>query len=88
MVGEGDVQQETHQVIKNLIAVLEAAGAKPSNVVRTTIYLIDLADFEKVNQIYAKTFLEGISPARACIQAAALPKGALVEIDCVAWLGC
>ena len=86
MVGQGDVVLETKQVISNLIAVLKAAGANPSNVVKTTIYLVELKDFEKVNKIYSETFNEGICPARACIEVAALPKGALVEIDCIAWL--
>ena len=87
MVGQSDIELETEQVIKNLLAVLNAANANPSNVVRTTIYLVNLMDFEKVNAIYSKTFSEGISPARACVEVSALPKGGLVEIDCVAWLG-
>ena len=87
MVGGGEIEAETHQVISNLKAVLNAAGCHPSNVVKTTIYLVDLKDFERVNKIYAETFSEGISPARACVQVAALPKGARIEIDCVAFLG-
>ena len=87
MVGDGDVAAETRQVLSNLQAVLAEAGAKPSDVVRTTVFLADLADFQTVNGIYAKVFGEGVSPARACVQVAALPKGARVEIDCVAWLG-
>ena len=86
IVGGGDIEIETRQVLKNLLAVLSAAGANPSQVVKTTIYLLDLADFEKVNSIYAKTFGEGVSPARACIEVAGIPKGGLVEIDCVAFL--
>ncbi len=87
MVGNGDVEAETQQVIENLIEVLNAAGAKAENVVRTTIYLKDLKDFSAVNKIYSKFFSEGVSPARACIEVAGLPKDGLVEIDCVAWLG-
>jgi reactive intermediate/imine deaminase len=87
LVGEGDVEAETRQVLSNLRAVLAAAGAGPRQVVRTTVYLADLADFAKVNAIYAETFGEGVSPARACVQVAALPKGAQVEIDAVAVLG-
>jgi reactive intermediate/imine deaminase len=87
MVGEGDVALETRQVLKNLSAVLEAAGATASHVVRTTVFLADLGDFQTVNDIYAEMFGAGTSPARACVQVAALPKGARVEIDCVAWLG-
>ncbi len=87
MVGESDVEKETKQVLDNLCAVLKAAGADPSRVVRTTIYLKDLRDFSKVNTIYSEIFQEGVSPARACVEVAGLPKGALVEIDCIAWLG-
>ena len=87
MVGDGDVARETRQVLKNLNAVLEAAGATAQHVVRTTVFLADLGDFQTVNGIYAEMFGAGTSPARACVQVAALPKGARVEIDCVAWLG-
>ena len=87
MVGDGDVAAETRQVLRNLNAVLAAAGATPAQVVRTTVFLADLADFQTVNALYADVFGEGISPARACVQVAALPKGARVEIDCIAWLG-
>ena len=87
MVGNGNVEEETKQVLRNLKAVLEAGGATASQVVRTTIYLVDLNDFNKVNTIYAETFQEGISPARACVEVSSLPKGGRVEIDCVAWLG-
>ena len=87
MVGSGDVEAEARQVISNLKSVLNAAGASPSDVVKTNIYLLDLQDFEKVNKIYAETFSKGVPPARACVQVAALPKGARIEIDCIAWLG-
>ena len=87
MVGNGDVAAETRQVLSNLQAVLKEAGCKPADVVRTTVFLADLADFQTVNGIYAEVFGEGVSPARACVQVAALPKGSRVEIDCVAWLG-
>lgn len=87
MVGEGDVEAETRQALANLQAVLTAAGSSPDRVVRTTVYLADLGDFARVNAIYAEVFGQGVSPARACIQAAALPKGALVEIDCIALAG-
>jgi reactive intermediate/imine deaminase len=86
MVGAGDVEAETDQVLKNLKAVLNAAGCGTEQVVRTTVFLVDLADFSRVNEIYAQVFSAGISPARACVQVAALPKGAKVEIDCVAIL--
>ena len=86
LVGEGDVAHETRQVLANLAAVLAAAGAQPSQVVRTTVFLADLADFATVNGLYAEMFGAGVSPARACVQVAALPKGARVEIDCIAVL--
>ena len=87
MVGNGDVAAETRQVLKNLTAVLQEAGATPAQVVRTTVFLADLGDFQTVNELYAEVLGDGVSPARACVQVAALPKGARVEIDCVAWLG-
>lgn len=86
-MGDGDVAEETRQVLKNLVAVLNEAGATPAQVVRTSVFLVDLGDFQTVNQLYADVFGDGVSPARACVQVAALPKGARVEIDCVAWLG-
>lgn len=86
MVGGGDVARETEQVMDNLAAVLAAAGATFSNVVRTTIYLADMNDFQVVNQAYAKRFADGPPPARATVQVAALPRGARVEIDAIARL--
>jgi len=86
MVGSGDVEAETRQVLANLKAVLAAAGCSPRQVVRTTVFLADLADFAKVNALYAEVFGAGVSPARACVQVAALPKGGRVEIDCIAVL--
>jgi reactive intermediate/imine deaminase len=87
MVGDGDVALESRQVLRNLVAVLAAAGASPAQVVRTTVFLADLADFATVNAIYAETFDGPVAPARACVEVAALPKGARVEIDCIAVLG-
>ena len=86
MVGGGDVASETRQVLTNLQAVLRQAGASPAQVVRTTVYLVDLADFATVNALYAEVFDGPVAPARACVQVAALPKGARVEIDAVAFL--
>lgn len=83
MVGAGDVRLQAEQVMRNLGAVLAAAGADFSHVVRTTIFLADLADFASVNEIYGRCF-PGDPPARATVQAAALPRGALVEIDAIA----
>ena len=86
MVGGGDVEAETRQVLKNMDAVLKEAGATSHNVVRTTVFLADLGDFAKVNALYADYFDGPVSPARACVQVAALPKAARVEIDCIAIL--
>ncbi len=82
-VGQGDVVAQTHQVMKNLSAVLEAAGVGWAHVVKTTIYLVDMADFAAVNEVYA-SYLAKEPPARATVQVAALPKAARVEIDAVA----
>lgn len=86
MVGDGDVEAETRQVLANLRAVLQAAGTTPQQVVRTTVFLADLGDFARVNALYAEMFGAGVSPARACVEVAALPRGARVEIDCIAVL--
>ena len=77
------VEEQTHQVMRNLQAVLETVGLDFSHVVKTTIYLQDLNDFQKVNEIYA-SYLQEPYPARATVQVAALPKGALVEIEMIA----
>ena len=87
MIGNGNIEEETRQVLKNLMAVVEAAGGNSSNVIRTTIYLTDLNDFAQVNKIYSETFSETVSPARACVEVSNLPKGGKIEIDCIAWLG-
>jgi 2-iminobutanoate/2-iminopropanoate deaminase len=79
----GGVGAQTEQVMKNLGAVLAAAGCSFADVVKTTIYLVDLEDFQEVNAIYARSF-EKTFPARATVQVAALPRGARVEIDAVA----
>ncbi|HYD47680.1 MAG TPA: RidA family protein [Terriglobales bacterium] len=79
----GGIEAETEQVMANLKAVLAAAGAGFSQVVRTTIYLADLADFARVNEIYGRYF-EAPFPARATVGVAALPRGARVEIDAIA----
>lgn len=81
-----DAALQTERVMKNLEAVLEAAGLGWGHVVKTTIHLTDLNDFGMVNDIYAG-FLQEPFPARATVQAAALPKGARVEIEAVAYSG-
>jgi 2-iminobutanoate/2-iminopropanoate deaminase len=79
----GDIVTQTERVLDNLEAVLAAAGCGFGDVVKTTIYLIDLGDFQAVNQTYAKRF-KGSPPARATVQVSALPKGARIEIDAIA----
>jgi 2-iminobutanoate/2-iminopropanoate deaminase len=79
----GVIGVETDRVLDNLAAVLEAAGCSFADVVKTTIYLTDLGNFQAVNAVYAKRFGEA-PPARATVQVAALPKGARVEIDAIA----
>jgi 2-iminobutanoate/2-iminopropanoate deaminase len=79
----GGTEAETEQVLRNLGAVLEAAGLSLESVVRTTIYLVDLADFTKVNEIYGRHFRAPF-PARATVGVASLPRGARVEIDAIA----
>ncbi len=86
LVGGDDVEAQTRQVMANLQAVLEAAGASFASVVRTTVFLADMNDFARVNAIYAEAFDEATAPARACVQAARLPKDVKVEIDCIAVL--
>jgi 2-iminobutanoate/2-iminopropanoate deaminase len=86
IVGEGDVTQQTEQVVKNLGAVLQAAGATFADVVKTTVFLTDLGDFAAMNTVYARFFDEATAPARACVEVARLPKDVRVEIDCIAVL--
>jgi 2-iminobutanoate/2-iminopropanoate deaminase len=78
--------QQTEQVFKNLQAVLAAAGTNLDNVVKTTVYLADMADFAQMNEVYAKHFGTH-KPARSTVQAAGLPKAARVEIDVIAVKG-
>ena len=82
LVGRSTAEQ-TEQVFANLKAVLAAAGTSLQNVVKTTVYLADMADFPQMNEVYAKHF-GAHKPARSTVQAAGLPKGARVEIDAVA----
>lgn len=84
-LGSPDVGAQAEQVFENLAAVLSAAGASMADVVKTTVYLADMADFGRVNEIYARHFSEPY-PARSTVAAKDLPKGARVEIDVVARL--
>ena len=79
----GDITVQTERVLKNLAAILEAAGSNLARVLKTTVYLRDLEDFGKMNAVYAK-FMGEDPPARATVQAARLPRDAAVEIDLIA----
>ncbi len=79
----GGTEAEARRVFTNLAAVLQAAGLGFRDVVRTTIYLVDLGEFGLVNELYAEAFGDA-KPARATVEVSALPKGARVEIDCIA----
>lgn len=80
----GDIEAQTERAIANLRAVLEAAGSSLARVLRTGVYLADLTLFPRMNAVYARHFDGDPLPARSTIQAAALPLGAQVEIDCIA----
>ncbi|TFG52066.1 MAG: RidA family protein [Gemmatimonadales bacterium] len=82
-VVEGGVQAETEQVLRNLAAILRAAGSDLSQVVKTTVYLVDMSDFPTMNEVYAKAFGQH-RPARSTVAVSALPKGVRVEIDAIA----
>ena len=84
-VVEGGIAEQTHQVLKNIGAVLSAAGSSYAQVVKTTVFLQDMADFAAMNEIYGGYF-SAPAPARSTIQAAGLPRAVRVEIDCVAYL--
>ena len=77
-----DIASQTEQVLTNLSAVLEAAGASTDSVVKTTCFLADMADFAAFNEVYAKYFPS--CPARSCVAVKALPKGSLVEVEAIA----
>ena len=77
------IEEQTHQAMKNVEAVLAAAGLTTKNVVKTLIFLADLEDFAAMNEIY-ESYLQKPYPARSCVQVAGIPKGAKVEIECIA----
>ena len=78
-----DIEGQTRRVLANISALLDAAGLTTEDVVKTTVFITDIADFAKVNAIYAQTF-SSLPPARSCVEVSALPSGALVEIEIVA----
>jgi len=84
LVGEGDVVAQTKQVMANFEAILNQADLTWENVVKTTIYLTNLSNFSTVNEVYGTYFNADTAPARACIEVSGLPKGALVEVECIA----
>ena len=81
-VVEGGIREQAEQVMKNLSAVLEAAGSSTGSAVKTTCYLADMGDFALFNEVYAAYFPS--NPARSCVAVKALPKGVLVEVEVVA----
>lgn len=80
----GGIKEQTAQVMKNIAAVLEEAGCGPENVVKTTCFLAEMADFAAFNEVYGEYFTE--KPARSCVAVKDLPKGALVEVELIAEL--
>lgn len=80
---EGGIQAQTRQSLRNVQAILAAAGLSLAHVVKTTVFLSDMADFAAMNEVYATFFAEPF-PARSAVAVKALPKGALVEIECIA----
>ena len=82
LIAQGGIVEQTRQMMSNIRAVLEASGLTFENVVKTTVFMTDLKDFTTFNEIYAEYFPQD-PPARSCVQVAALPKGALVECECV-----
>ena len=82
-VVEGGIAEQTEQVMRNLKAVLEASSSSFKQVLKTTVFLADMAEFPKMNEVYA-TYFPDDPPARATVQAAGLPRGVRVEIECIA----
>jgi len=85
IMADPDIAVQTARVLENVKAVLESAGSGMDKVLKTTVYMVDLADFGRMNEIY-QTFFPGVNPARATIQVGRLPKDALVEIEAIAAL--
>ena len=83
-IAEGGVEAQAEQSLKNIGAVLKAAGCSYEDVVKTTIFLADINDFAAINAIYSKYFTGSDTPARSCVQAGAIPKGGLFEMEVIA----
>lgn len=81
---EGDIAAQTERALTNLQGVLEAAGSSLERVLKTTVYLIDMGDFAKMNEVYGR-FFKDRAPARSTVAVARLPRDARVEIDCIAY---
>jgi 2-iminobutanoate/2-iminopropanoate deaminase len=82
---EGGVQQQTKQVLENLKMLLESAGSSLENVIKTTVFIKDMNEFPKINEVYAEYF-NTKQPARSCVEVARLPKDVLVEIEVIAYM--
>lgn len=82
IIAEGSIEEHAHQVFRNLGAIAEAAGTNLSRAIKVTVFLTDIADFQRVNAVYAQYFREPF-PARSAIQVAALPLGAAIEVEAV-----
>ncbi len=80
---EGGIEEQTHRVFKNLKAILETKGASMDQIVKTVVFIKDMNDFAKVNEIYAEYFT-GDYPARSCVEVARLPKDVLIEVEAIA----
>lgn len=80
---EGGIKELTTQSLKNLFAIVAEAGFQPSDIVKTTVFLVDMADFAEMNEVYAQ-FFSAPFPARSAVAVKTLPKGARVEIECIA----
>ena len=83
VIVEGGIEEQTRQSLNNVKAILEAAGLTMDHVVKTTVFLQNMGDFAAMNAVYAEFFTEGQYPARSAVEVAALPKGALVEIETI-----
>jgi len=84
---EGGIRQQTERALKNLEAVLEAGGAGLDTVTKTTVFLLDMGEFQEMNEVYG-SFFQGVQPARVTVQVSELPAGAKVEIDAIGVVRC